>query len=106
MDALPAMGLSAEPEDQTTRERTSEMATHVVYGVVTETVRRVVREDAGVKCGYSSRKKRILSPFRVTTQFRLEPETITGWPRGVRRRCSVRRSQLMRVPVSSSIWEA
>jgi putative membrane protein len=40
---LPAMGLSAEPEEQTPRERTSEMATHVVYGVVTETVRRVVR---------------------------------------------------------------
>src|ERR1700679_3930460 len=42
--ALPAMGFSAEPEDQTARERTSEMATHVVYGVVTETVRRVVRK--------------------------------------------------------------
>jgi putative membrane protein len=42
--ALPAMGLSAEPQEQTTRERTSEMATHVVYGMVTETVRRVVRE--------------------------------------------------------------
>jgi putative membrane protein len=41
---LPAMGLSAEPEEQTTRERTSEMATHLVYGVVTETVRRVVRK--------------------------------------------------------------
>ena len=41
--ALPAMGLSAEPEEQTARERTSEMASHVVYGVVTETVRRVVR---------------------------------------------------------------
>jgi putative membrane protein len=42
--ALPAMGLSAEPDEQTTRERTSEMATHVVYGMVTETVRRVVRK--------------------------------------------------------------
>jgi putative membrane protein len=41
--ALPAMGLSAEPEKQTTRERTSDMATHVVYGLVTETVRRFVR---------------------------------------------------------------
>jgi putative membrane protein len=40
---LPATGLGAEPEAQTARERTSEMATHVVYGVVTETVRRVVR---------------------------------------------------------------
>jgi putative membrane protein len=42
--ALPAMGLSAEPEDQTARERSSEMATHVVYGMVTETVRRTVRK--------------------------------------------------------------
>jgi putative membrane protein len=41
---LPAMGLSAESEEQTARERTSEMATHVVYGVVTEMVRRVVRK--------------------------------------------------------------
>jgi putative membrane protein len=41
---LPAMGLGAKPEEQTARERTSEMATHVVYGVVTETVRRVVRK--------------------------------------------------------------
>jgi putative membrane protein len=45
--ALPALGLSAEPEDQTTRERTSEMATHVVYGMVTETVRRAVRTILG-----------------------------------------------------------
>jgi putative membrane protein len=44
---LPAMGLAEEPEEQTTRERTSEMATHVVYGVVTETVRRVVRKMLG-----------------------------------------------------------
>jgi putative membrane protein len=44
---LPAMGLSAKPEEQTARERTSEMATHVVYGVVTETVRRVVRKMLG-----------------------------------------------------------
>ncbi len=42
--ALPAMGLSAEPEDQTFRERTSEMSTHVVFGLVTETVRRNVRK--------------------------------------------------------------
>ncbi len=41
---LPAMGLAAEPEDQTLRERTSEMATLVMYGVVTEMVRRVVRK--------------------------------------------------------------
>jgi putative membrane protein len=45
--ALPAVGLSAKPEDQTARERTSEMATHVVYGVVTETVRRVMRKMLG-----------------------------------------------------------
>ncbi|MEO6924905.1 MAG: DUF1440 domain-containing protein [Bryocella sp.] len=42
--ALPAMGLSAEPEDQTERERSSEAATHVLYGVVAEKVRSVVRE--------------------------------------------------------------
>jgi putative membrane protein len=41
--ALPAMGLSAAPEEQTPREHTSEMATHLVFGVVTETVRRYVR---------------------------------------------------------------
>ena len=42
--ALPAMGLSASPEEQTAREKTSEFATHVIYGVVTETVRRFVRK--------------------------------------------------------------
>jgi putative membrane protein len=42
--ALPAMGLSAPPEEQTSREHTSEMATHLVFGVVTETVRRFVRK--------------------------------------------------------------
>jgi Predicted periplasmic/secreted protein len=42
--ALPAMGLSSPPEEQTTRERTSEMASHAIFGVVTETVRRVVRK--------------------------------------------------------------
>jgi putative membrane protein len=41
--ALPAMGLSAPAEEQTTREHTSEMASHVVFGVVTETVRRFLR---------------------------------------------------------------
>ncbi len=46
-NALPAMGLSAEPKEQTVRERTSEMATHVVYGMVTETVRRFVRKMLG-----------------------------------------------------------
>ena len=42
--ALPAMGLSAEPEQQSTREHTSEIATHVIYGLVTETVRSLVRK--------------------------------------------------------------
>ncbi len=42
--ALPAFGLSAAPGDQTAREKTSEMATHVVYGLVAETVRRNVRK--------------------------------------------------------------
>lgn len=43
-NALPALGLSAPPSEQTTREHTSEMATHVVYGVVTEVVRSAVRK--------------------------------------------------------------
>jgi putative membrane protein len=42
--ALPAMGLSAEPEDQTFREQGTEAATHVLYGVVTEKVRGFVRK--------------------------------------------------------------
>jgi putative membrane protein len=45
--ALPTMGLNAEPKDQTMRERTSEVATHVVYGLMTETVRRFVRKRLG-----------------------------------------------------------
>lgn len=45
--ALPAMGLSADPDQQTFREQTSEMVTHVVYGVVTEIVRSVVRRVLG-----------------------------------------------------------
>lgn len=40
---LPAMGLAADPADQTTREKSSEMATHIVFGLVCETVRRLVR---------------------------------------------------------------
>ena len=43
--ALPALGLSAEPADQTTREKSSEMATHVLFGFVTETVRRYIRKS-------------------------------------------------------------
>ena len=42
--ALPAMGLSAEPAAQTTREKTSEMASHIVFGIVAETTRRAVRK--------------------------------------------------------------
>ncbi len=42
--ALPALGLAAEPAEQTNRERSSEMVTHVVFGVVAETVRRFVRK--------------------------------------------------------------
>ena len=45
--ALPALGLSAPPEDQTTREQTTEAATHIVYGMVTETVRSFVRKMLG-----------------------------------------------------------
>ena len=41
--ALPAIGLSAQPAEQSTREKSSEMVTHVLFGVVTETVRRLVR---------------------------------------------------------------
>lgn len=40
---LPALGLSAQPADQTIREKSSEMVTHVVFGIVAETVRRFVR---------------------------------------------------------------
>ena len=41
---LPAMGLSADPANQTTREKSSEVATHLVFGFVTETVRRSIRK--------------------------------------------------------------
>jgi putative membrane protein len=41
--ALPVMGISARPDEQTQPEQTSEVATHVVYGLVTETVRSIVR---------------------------------------------------------------
>lgn len=41
--ALPALGLSAEPEHQTAREHTSEMITHIIFGVTTEVVRSIVR---------------------------------------------------------------
>ena len=42
--ALPAMGLSAAPAEQSTRERTSEMASHIIYGLVAETTRRFLRK--------------------------------------------------------------
>lgn len=41
--ALPALGLSEQPEDQSFREHSSEAATHIIYGVVTEKVRGWVR---------------------------------------------------------------
>ena len=41
---LPAMGLSAAPAVQSTREHSSELASHIVYGLVAETTRRVVRK--------------------------------------------------------------
>jgi putative membrane protein len=41
---LPAMGLSAAPANQTRREKTSEMASHIVFGLVAETTRRIVRK--------------------------------------------------------------
>ncbi len=41
--AQPALGLAAQPEDQTARERGSEITSYVVYGVTAELVRRLVR---------------------------------------------------------------
>jgi putative membrane protein len=41
--ALPVMGLSAASEDQTTREHMSEAATHLLFGVVAEKVRKLAR---------------------------------------------------------------
>ena len=41
--SLSALGLAPKSEYQSTREKTSELASHIAYGVVTETVRRVVR---------------------------------------------------------------
>ncbi len=45
--ALPAMGLSADPHQQSQREQTSEMVTHVIFGVVTEVVRSLTRKLLG-----------------------------------------------------------
>ena len=41
---LPRMGLSAPTEVQPARERISEWVSHAVYGVVTDSVRRVARK--------------------------------------------------------------
>jgi putative membrane protein len=41
--ALPALGLAADTTEQSSRERSSELVTHVIFGVVAETVRRTVR---------------------------------------------------------------
>jgi putative membrane protein len=40
---LPVMGVAAKPEEQTFREHSSELASHIVYGVTTELVRSLVR---------------------------------------------------------------
>jgi putative membrane protein len=45
--ALPAMGLSADPKSRSQREQTSEMVTHVIFGVVTEIVRSLTRKMLG-----------------------------------------------------------
>ena len=42
--ALPVLGLSPDPENQTARERASEMTSHVVYGIATELVRSFIRK--------------------------------------------------------------
>jgi putative membrane protein len=42
-NALPAMGLSEPPEEQTPREHTSEAASHILFGMVAERVRSAVR---------------------------------------------------------------
>jgi putative membrane protein len=40
---LPRMGLSAPKEEKPTQERVSEWVTHAVYGIFTDSVRRMVR---------------------------------------------------------------
>jgi putative membrane protein len=42
---LPRMGLSPPKEAQPTQERISEWVTHAVYGIFTDSVRRVVRRN-------------------------------------------------------------
>jgi putative membrane protein len=41
---LPRMDLSAMPNQQPTQERISEWVSHAVYGVITDTARRMVRK--------------------------------------------------------------
>jgi len=41
---LPALSLAAEPASQTRREKSSEIASAIVFGLVAETTRRVVRK--------------------------------------------------------------
>lgn len=41
---LPAMALSAPPEQQSEREQSSEAATHLIYGIVAERIRSIVRD--------------------------------------------------------------
>ena len=40
---LPAMALGPPPEQQTEREQSSEAVSHLIYGVVTERIRSIVR---------------------------------------------------------------
>ena len=42
--ALPAMGLAAAPANQTRREKSCEIASHIIFGLVAETTRRLVRK--------------------------------------------------------------
>ncbi len=41
---VPALGIAPAPADETTREKTSEIASHIVFGLVAETTRRLVRK--------------------------------------------------------------
>jgi len=41
---VPALGLPPAPADQTTREKTSEIASSIIFGLVAETTRRFVRK--------------------------------------------------------------
>lgn len=41
---LPAMALSAPPEQQSEREQSSEAAAHLIYGVVAERIRSIIRD--------------------------------------------------------------